>query len=446
MERAFSVSEVTALVRDAVAARPELEDLLVEGEVSNLTVSVAGHVYFTLKDGGASLGCVAWRSNAARIPFRPENGMTLVAHGAVQVYPQGGRYQLYVDRLEPSGVGALAMAVEQLKRRLAAEGLFDDRLKRPLPVLPRRVVVVTSRTGAALRDVYTVMTRRAPGVDLVLSPATVQGEGAAETIARALRRAAAVRGADVVLLVRGGGSIEDLMPFNSEAVARAVRALPLPVVTGIGHETDTTVADLAADRRAATPSAAAEVVVPSVLALRAEVGGRTVMLRQRIRDGLERRRGALTSSQARLRGRSPGLVIAGLRQDLDRRSALLRHALLQEVAAKRRALDAATGSLRECQPRQRVATERARLASADQRLDGATRRIVDLRRAALQGTRARLEVLSPRSTLERGYSITLDPEGRALTDAQQVQRGSRMRTLLHRGQLESDVAEVRPQP
>lgn len=446
MDRAYSVTELTALVRDAVAARPELEDLLVEGEVSNLTVSVAGHVYFTLKDREASLGCVVWRSNAARVPFRPENGMTLVAHGAVQVYPQGGRYQLYVDRLEPSGVGALALAVDQLKRRLAAEGLFDERVKRPLPLLPRRVVVVTSRTGAALRDVYTVMTRRAPGIDLVLSPATVQGDGAAETIVRALHRAGSVRGADVVLMVRGGGSIEDLMAFNSEEVARAIRAAPLPVVTGVGHETDTTVADLAADRRAATPSAAAEVVVPSVAALRADLGGRTLQLGQRVREGLERRRSALAAATARLQSRSPGLVVAGRRQDLDRRSALLRHALLQEVAAKRRALDLANGALRESQPRHRVATERARVDSSRRRLHSAARRVIELRRPALEGRGARLEALSPRRTLERGYSVTLDEDGRALTDAAQALRGGRLRTLLHRGAVDSEVVDVRPEP
>ena len=445
-QRAYTVSEVTALVRDAVAARPELEDLLIEGEVSNLTVSVAGHVYFTLKDRTASLNCVVWRTNAARIPFRPENGMTLVAHGGVQVYAQGGRYQLYVDRLEPSGVGALALAVEQLKKQLAAEGLFDERKKRLLPVLPRRVVVVTSRTGAALRDVYTVMTRRAPGVDLVLSPATVQGEGAAETIVRALQRAGAVPSAEVVLLVRGGGSIEDLMAFNSEMVARAVRASPLPVVTGIGHETDTTVADLAADRRAATPSAAAEVVVPSVLALRAELTGRVLGLGQRTREGLDRRRALLSGVAGRLRSRSPGLVVAGLRQDLDRRAALLRHALLQEVAAKRHALDGATGSMREGQPRHRLAMERTRIDTAERRLVAAGRHIVELGATSLQGRRARLDTLSPRRTLERGYSITLGPDGRALTDAAAVQRGSRVRTLLHRGTIESDVAEVKREP
>ena len=446
MDRAYSVSEVTALVRDAVAAQPELEDLLVEGEVSNITRSVAGHVYFTLKDRSASLSCVVWRTNAARIQFRPENGMTLVAHGTVQVYPQGGRYQLYVDRLEPSGLGALALAVEQLKQRLAAEGLFDERNKRPLPLLPHRVVVVTSRTGAALRDVYTVMTRRAPGVDLVLSPATVQGEGAADTIARALQRTATVRGADVVLLVRGGGSFEDLMPFNAEVVARAIRQSPLPVVTGIGHETDTTVADLAADRRAATPSAAAEVVVPSVIALRGDVAGRSLRLGERIRDLLERRRSALQAVDARLRSRSPGLIVAGLRQDLDRRASLLRHALLAEVAAKRRALDAADGALREWQPRHRVATERARIESVNRRLVAAGHRIVEVREPALEGRRARLEALSPRGTLERGYSITLGADGRALTDAGEVQPGGRVRTLLHRGSLESDVVEVTPAP
>ena len=445
-QRAYTVSEVTALVRDAVAARPELEDLLIEGEVSNLTVSVAGHVYFTLKDRSASLNCVVWRTQAARIPFRPENGMTLVAHGSVQVYAQGGRYQLYVDRLEPSGVGALALAVEQLKKQLAQEGLFDERAKRRLPLLPRRVVVVTSRTGAALRDVYTVMTRRAPGVDLVLSPATVQGDGAAETIVRALHRAGSVPRADVVLLVRGGGSIEDLMAFNSEIVARAVRASPLPVVTGVGHETDTTVADLAADRRAATPSAAAEVVVPSVLALRAELTGRVLGLGQRTREGLDHRRALLSGAAGRLRGRSPGLVVAGLRQDLDRRASLLRHALLQEVAAKRRALDGSTGSLRERQPRHRVALERSRIDTAERRLAAAGRRIVELGATSLHGRRARLETLSPRRTLERGYSITLGPDGRALTDSAAVQQGTRVRTLLHRGTIESDVAEVSREP
>ena len=437
--RAYSVSELTALVRDTLARRPELEDVLVEGEVSNLSISVAGHVYFTLKDREAALNCVVWRSSAARIPFRPENGMTVMAHGAVQVYQQQGRYQLYADRLDPSGVGALALAVEQLKRRLAAEGLFDERRKRPLPLLPARVVVVTSRTGAAFRDVVTVMARRAPGIDIVLSPATVQGEGADETLAMALRRADAVPGAGVILLVRGGGSLEDLMPFNGEVVARAIRATHLPVVAGVGHETDTTVADLAADRRAATPSAAAELVAPSVAAMHADLASRMLRLGQRTGEALERRRRDLVVALGRLQRLSPALTVAGRRQDLDRRSALLRGALLQEVAAKRRALDAAVGALRERQPRHRVAAERARTGAAQRALVAAMRRVQEQRIAGLGARRARLEALSPRRTLERGYSITLDPDGRVLTAAGGVTPGQRLRTLLHRGALESDV-------
>ena len=283
-----SVSDLTVLVRDALAARPELEDLLVEGEVSNLKAHVSGHLYFTLKDSRAAVSCVCFRANALQIPFRPDNGMTVVAHGSVQVYEQQGRYQLYVDRLEPSGVGALALGIEQLKQRLSAEGLFDERHKRALPLLPRRVVVVTSRSGAALRDVCTVIARRAPCIGVVLSPALVQGEGAVETLVRALQRADQVRDADVILLVRGGGSLEDLIAFNSEALARAIRSTRLPVVTGIGHETDTTVADLAADRRGATPSAAAELVAPSVGVLRDEVAARQAPPRARDRGAGQR--------------------------------------------------------------------------------------------------------------------------------------------------------------
>lgn len=437
----LSVSSFTALVRDALAVRPELEDVLVEGELSNLSAPSSGHLYFTLKDQRAALACVCFRSHASRIPFKPENGMTVVAHGSVQVYEAQGRYQLYVDRLDPSGVGALALAIEQLKRALAAQGLFDERGKRRIPLLPRRVVVVTSRTGAAFRDVYTVMTRRAPGVDIVLSPATMQGEGAADTIVQALRRADAVPGADVIVLARGGGSLEDLMPFNSEVVARAIRACRLPVVTGIGHETDTTIADLAADRRGATPSAAAELVAPSAAALQAELAGRTLRLGQGVREGLGRKRRALETSAARLERLSPAHRVGALRQDLDRRSDLLRHALLLEVTAKRRRLDHAAGGLRDQQPVHRLAAARAAAARAGERLMAAGERQVEGRRAGLASREARLEALSPRRTLERGYSITLDPAGRVVTAAAVVQLGEHIRTVLSSGELTSTVTE-----
>ena len=435
--RTYTVSELTALVRDTLASRPELEDILVEGELSNLKTPSSGHIYFTLKDARAAVNCVAFRSNALRIPFRPEDGMTVVVHGSVQVYEQQGRYQLYVERLDPSGVGALALAVEQLKRKLAAEGLFDAQRKRPLPLLPRRVVVVTSRTGAALRDVVTVMGRRAPGIDLVLSPATVQGEGAADTIVTGLRRADAVRGAEVILLVRGGGSIEDLMPFNNEGVARAIRNTRLPVVSGIGHETDTTVSDLAADHRAATPSAAAELVAPSVVELLRDVGARGLRLAQGMQRRITGDRSAVERRESRLSRLSPAHRIAGLRQELDRRSALLRHALLREVAMQHRRLDSSGGRLQAQQPAHRIAAARAEVRRSGDRLAVAGVRLVEGRSSALGTRRARIEALSPRRTLERGYSITLDARGRVITDSVGVVAGDRIRSLLSHGSIDS---------
>jgi exodeoxyribonuclease VII large subunit len=416
-----TVSDLTVLVRDALAARPELEDVLVEGEVSNLKAHVSGHLYFTLKDAHAAVSCVCFRTNALQIRFRPDNGMTVVAHGSVQVYGQQGRYQLYVDRLEPSGVGALALGIEQLKQRLSAEGLFDERRKRRLPLLPRRVVVVTSRSGAALRDVCTVVARRAPCIGVVLSPATVQGDGAVETLIRALQRADQVRDADVILLVRGGGSLEDLMAFNSELLARAIRATRLPVVTGVGHETDTTVADLAADRRAATPSAAAELVAPNVALLHEDV----------------------TARSARL-----GIALGGLvkvhRDRVHIASLRLRQALMQETSLKRRALDHQTSRFAVAHPSRRVEIERLRLARSSERLQEAAVRVTVASRAALTTRTARLAALSPRRTLERGYSITSDAGGRVLTDAAAVPVGARLRTVLRHGSVESTVVRVEP--
>jgi exodeoxyribonuclease VII large subunit len=420
MLAACTVTDLSAMVRDALAARPELEDLLVEGEVSNLKAHVSGHLYFTLKDARSAVACVCFRTNALQIPFRPVDGMTVVAHGSVQLYEQQGRYQLYVDRLEPSGIGALALGVEQLKQRLSKEGLFDERSKRPIPLLPRRVVVVTSRNGAALRDVCTVIARRAPCIGIVLSPATVQGDGAVETLVRALQRADRVRDADVILLVRGGGSLEDLMAFNSEALARAIRATRLPLVAGIGHETDTTVADLASDRRAATPSAAAELVAPNRAILREDVAARNARLGLAIA-------GMVGARRSRVR-------IASLR---------LRQALSDEASIKRRALDHQASRLAIAHPSRRVEIERMRLERASERLEAATVRVAVARRAGLATRAARLATLSPRRTLERGYSITSDQDGHVLTDASRAPAGTRLHTVLQRGTLESIVDRER---
>jgi len=416
--RTYTVSAFTDIIRDTLGAVAELEDVIVEGELSNLSHPASGHLYFTLKDKRAALKCVCFRSHALRIPFRPEHGMTVMAHGHVEVYDQDGRYQLYVDRLEPAGIGALALAVEQRRRMLASLGLFDERNRRALPQLPRRVVVVTSRTGAVLRDVLTVLQRRAPCVDIVLSPATVQGDGAAETLVTALRRADTVRDADVILLVRGGGSFEDLMAFNDEALAHAIRATRLPVVTGVGHETDTTIADLAADRRAATPSAAAETVAPNVALLQQDLVERRRRLEAGLRHDVALKQRSLVAATEALARNSPAQRVRGMRRDVAQRATRLRYALLDGVHVKRRRTDSATGRLRACAPRRRI----------------------DVERAELRARRAQLQSLSPLGTLGRGYSITLDDAtGRLVRAAAAVSVGQRLRTITAAGEVRSDV-------
>jgi exodeoxyribonuclease VII large subunit len=364
--------------------------------------------------------------------------MTVIVHGRIEVYDAQGRYQLYADRLEPAGVGALALAVEQRRRALAAEGLFEEARKRPLPLLPRRVVVVTSRSGAALRDVLTVVGRRAPCVDLVLSPATVQGEGAVETLVLALERAESVSGAEVVLLVRGGGSLEDLMPFNDERLARAIRAGSLPVVCGVGHETDTTIADLAADRRAPTPSAAAELVAPDARRLGAELAARRARLGAAARQELSVKRGALERQRLRLGNASPLRRLPSHRQELDLRAERLRAGLLASLAVKRRGLDGATARLRVASPGQRLALERQRLAGEGRRLARIVGEVVTLRRREVTARHGQLEALSPLRVLERGYSITMDEaSGAVLTDPGSVRAGQRLRTRLAGGVVTS---------
>ena len=437
---AYTVSQLTALVGDALSARPELEDVLVEGEVSNLRTPSSGHVYFTLKDRSSALTCVCFRTSAQRVPFALADGMTVIAHGQVSVYTQQGRYQLVTDRLEPGGIGALALAVEQRKRALAAEGLFDQRHKRPLPLLPARVAVVTSRSGAALHDVVTVLGRRAPCVDIVFSSATVQGDGAAETIASALRRAGRARGVEVVLLVRGGGSFEDLMPFNHEVVARAIRACPVPVVSGVGHETDVTIADLAADHRAATPSAAAETVAPSCGQLREQLRGRDRRLGDALRGELVHKRDAAEARTARLARVSPAQRVHRMRQDLHAAEVRLRGALVSGTATRQRDLERRRGSLALHSPLRALPMHRERLDARAGRLHRGLAASISARRHRLEGLDGRLEALSPLRVMDRGYSITIDTaSGKAVTAATMVGPGAVLRTRLAQGSLLSQV-------
>ena len=270
----WTVTDLTRYLRQLLEADSSLQGVWVQGEISNLSRPSSGHIYFTLKDSGASLRCVMWRNEAARLRFAPQDGMAIEAHGSISIYEAGGQYQLYADILRPLGEGALYQEFLRLKALLEAEGLFDPARKRSIPEFPRRIGIVTSPTGAALRDMLNTLRRRLPLAEVILAPTPVQGDEAPPGIVAALRSLNRVAAPDVILLARGGGSIEDLWAFNDERVVRAVTESAAPVITGVGHETDFTLADFAADLRAPTPTAAAELATPvTVLDLKAKLGG-----------------------------------------------------------------------------------------------------------------------------------------------------------------------------
>ena len=364
-----------------------------------------------------------FRKEARGLQFEPRTGMKVLAHGSVSLYAAGGSLQLYLDRLEPQGVGALALAFSQLVARLEAEGLFALERKRRLPFLPRRVAVVTSRHGAALRDVIHVVQRRCPITEVVVAPTLVQGDGAVREIISALELAGRAK-VQLVLLVRGGGSLEDLQAFNSEEVARAILACPLPVVVGVGHETDTSVADFVADRRAPTPSVAAELAVPDLAGLRVELSRRALRLRRGGESWIVRERQQLRGSAGRLSRLDPEVRLASGRIDLDLRQRRLARALRRLLASEYRELAGRTEVLRARGPGLRLLQAREEFA----------------------GRIGRLEALSPLAVLGRGYSITLDAQGgEVLRDAERVALGTTIRTRLFKGSLLSQVSAVQPE-
>lgn len=393
-ESAISVSELTMAVKALLEGSPHLRDFWVSGEISNFKHHTSGHLYFTLKDEGATLRCVIFRGRAQALPFRPANGMKVLLRGQIGVFERDGAYQCYGQEMVPAGLGSLHLAFEQLKARLAAEGLFSDAIKRALPRLPRRVALVTSPTGAALRDMIRIATRRCPSVELVLVPTLVQGSEAPPAIVRGLQLAALATGADVVILARGGGSLEELWAFNDEAVARAIRACPLPVVCGIGHETDFTIADFAADRRAPTPSAAAEMVVPDREALRAEIAALEAAGRQAVQGRIRQRRLRL--------------------------SALVTRGPLSRPAAA-------------------FAAYRTRLQHAGARLEAAGRACGSDARARWMAMTGRLEALSPLAVLSRGFAVARRLDGAIIRRPPDAPVGEPIEVLLKEGRLRARV-------
>jgi exodeoxyribonuclease VII large subunit len=437
----LTVSQLTADVRALIEAG--FARVAVEGEISNCR-QWNGQLYFTLKDTGAQLRVVMFRSAVRVLRFKPEDGLHVIARGRLTVYDPKGEYQLVCDRLEPHGLGALQLAYEQLKRRLAAEGLFDQARKRTLPMLPRKIAVVTSPDGAALHDIVTVLRARHPGAHLIVRPTRVQGDSAASDIARGIRAVGRVRGLDVVIVGRGGGSIEDLWAFNEEIVARAIVACPVPVISAIGHETDFTIADFAADLRAPTPSAAAALVA----ARHEEVCVRLARQRERLAVAARarvlrmRNRVQASSSEPAFAGWPGRLALRG------RHIAELTHALQRAVGTRldrgRRRLEAVRTRLEARDLRRRAGLARTYLVGARARLDAAIgheRHGHVTRLATLAG---RLDNLSPLAVLSRGYAVCWNADGTAIIrDAATVRPGDHVRVVLARGELKAAVTDTK---
>ncbi|HHW14194.1 MAG TPA: exodeoxyribonuclease VII large subunit [Firmicutes bacterium] len=440
----YSVQQVTQLVRERLEGTPALASLLVRGELSNFRrQQPSGHLYFTLKDEQAQLRCVMWRSRAQGLRFAPRDGLRLVAFGSIRVYEARGEYQLQVEELWPDGEGDLFLAFTELKAKLEAEGLFAPERKRPLPFFPRCVGVVTSPVGAALRDIIHVIRRRAPGIDILLSPAVVQGEEAPESVVRALETLGRHRGVDVIIVGRGGGSLEELSAFNDERVARAIAACPVPVVSAVGHETDFTIADFVADCRAATPSAAAELVAPDTLRLRNEVGQAAANLRYQVRLVLESRRGLL-ERLIHSRGFTLERRLGELAQRLDEANSALGEKLARRTSLVRRTLDDVLWPRLVRSGAGVIGRAGAQLAARTAELRAAGREVAVRRRGELGPVVAALEALSPLQTLARGYAVCRLPDGRILREAGKVAAGAAVEVVLARGRLDCQVTRVRP--
>lgn len=349
--RIWTVRAINTYIRQKLEADINLEDVWLEGEISNWKQAASGHIYFTLKDSGASIRSVIWRSQASRLLYLPQgDGQAVLAHGRISVYEAGGTYQFYVDDLEPAGQGALQAQFERIKARLDAEGLFDPELKQPLPRFPQQIGVVTSPDAAALRDVINVLRRRYPLARVVLAPTQVQGETAPAQIIAALS-AVAQRQVDVIILTRGGGSLEDLWAFNDEALARAIVACPVPVVTGVGHEIDFTIADFVADVRAPTPSAAAELVSPDKLELKQKLSDHQFVLADQAQQLVARVRTNLQHLEWALKRLSPQVYIDNYRQRIDTLVGNAYKTLQFQIAMQRQQVDNLTSQLATINPR-----------------------------------------------------------------------------------------------
>jgi len=443
--KVWTVGELTGALRKKLER--EYPDVWVQGEVSNARTSPNGHLYFTLKDKAAQISCFVWKRDLRALKVKPGDGLEVTVRGGVSVYEPRGQYQIVVSYLEPVGVGALQLAFEQLKKKLAAEGLFDDARKRPLPMLPKKVGLVTSPRAAALQDIIRVVRRRYENLHLLIYPVRVQGEGAAAEIADGINwfsRSKAVDAVDVIIVARGGGSVEDLWAFNEEVVARAIAACQVPVISGVGHQTDFTIADFVADLRAPTPSAAAELVVRSKQELAERLTALEGRLGQQARYLLAGVRQRLTEVLAEPGWRQAEALVRDYAQRLDDQRMRLTQTFRDALAGRRQRLALAVQRIFSADFKGMVERKRLQLGQQRQALAGKAKLLLLELRQRADSLGAQLHQLSPQAVLDRGYAIAFDAAGNVLKSAEAVELNDRIGVQLARGRVEADVKKKEP--
>lgn len=445
-QRIYTIKELNKYIRMKMESDPLLSEVWIRGEISNFTHHSSGHMYFTLKDADSRIKCIMFASHNQRLPFRPKEGTRVIARGNVTVFERDGQYQFYATHMQPDGIGSLYLAYEQLKSKLEQEGLFDASRKREIPKFPKSIGVVTSPTGAAVRDIMITLQRRFPQVNIVLYPVLVQGKGAAPSIVKAIRELNLMNETDVLIVGRGGGSLEELWAFNEEMVARAIFESGIPVISAVGHETDFTIADFVADLRAATPTAAAELAVPHIQDLKEMLR----QLQRSLRQGLQHKAARERERLARLQ-RSPALtqprrqLIQPIQQldTLDRRLSAAMNSKVDAAAGQHGKLHQ---TLLRFHPEAQLRGAAAHKQELVRRLNGQINVMLKERSAWLNGTIRQLDALSPLKVMSRGYSLIYDETGKKLVKSlNQVQPGDLVKIKVTDGELDAQVWGIRPE-
>ncbi|OCA92647.1 exodeoxyribonuclease VII large subunit [Pseudobacillus wudalianchiensis] len=442
VERYLTVKALTKYIKRKFDADPHLTNVYVKGEISNFKSHSSGHMYFTLKDDKARILAVMFSSANRSLKFQPENGMQVLVTGDITVYEGGGQYQIYVKSMQPDGIGSLYLAFEQLKTKLAKEGLFDENRKRPLPVYPKTIGIVTSPTGAAVRDIITTIKRRYPVAEMLIYPALVQGANAAPSIVAALERANKDERADVLIVGRGGGSIEELWAFNEEAVARAINFSVIPVISAVGHETDITIADFAADKRAPTPTAGAEMAVPHLEEVLEKVFVRKTRLIRAISEKIRRERKRYESARNAYILRNPHALYRQQQERLDRLTEMLERGqflYIKNTAAK---INDLTERLRRSHPERKMKEAKQQISRLDASLNREIGLLLRNKKEDLRQHLSMLDALSPLKIMERGYSLAYDKEEKLVKSSKEVQVGEQVKVQLADGHLMCQVESI----